>query len=229
MFNFQSLYDYDNTILDGADRVPAGIDRDILKGEIMLQCGLLQPLYSEPETMRGAIIQWFEARQWTFQHLLNIIKAEYSPIENTDRYDEWTRGITRALDRIDNLTENRDETRDIDRDTTSNVNTSGETVGEVSAFNASDWQNSDRNTSTGNTSGTENVNSSDSLDARRTQKNTADEDEKTEETYKQHMHGNIGVTTNQEMIEQELALISRFNIYSWIAMNLRDSLFLEVY
>lgn len=229
MFTFQSLIDYDDTILDGAELVPAGIDPEIVKSEIMLQCGLLQPLYPEPETMKNAITQWFAARHWTFEHLLNIIEAEYSPIENTDRYDEQTRDIRRALDRTDNENKSRDESRDRSQDTTSNVDTTGETIGDVSAYNSDSWQNSDRNTSTGTTSGTENITGSDSLEASESRRNVADEDENTLDKFTQHMHGNIGVTTNQEMIEQELALLAHFNIYTWIAMNIRESLFLEVY
>jgi hypothetical protein len=253
MFTFQSLIDYDNTILDGAELVPAGIDPDIVKSEIMLQCGLLQPLYSEPETMKNAITQWFAARHWTFEHLLNIIKAEYSPIENTDRYDEQTRDIARALDRSEDESKtgnenrsrsenrNRSENRDHDQNTTSDVHTTGETVGEVSAFNSDSWTNSDRNTSTGDTHGEENINGNETTrgsetisgtdrgETSETRKNSADEDENTKEVFKQHLHGNIGVTTNQDMIEQELALLAHFNIYSWIAINIRESLFLEVY
>ena len=285
MFNFQALIDWDNSILDGAELVPAGIDPEILKSEIMLQCGLLQPLYPEPETMKAAIKQWFSARQWTFQHLLNIITAEYSPIENTDRHDEWTRTIERALDRTDNSTDGineqiaRSETvtygktetatenlthgeqiataGENERNTSSEVDTTGETIGQVAAFNSDVWQNSDKNNSSGNTTGSETVtetnesstthsgtdsktntgstggndrtSGTDTKTGTNTHRNVADEDEDTSESYTQHLHGNIGVTTNQEMIEQELSLLAHFNIYTWIAMNLRDSLFLEVY
>lgn len=209
MFNFQSLIDYDSTILDGAELVPAGIDADILKTEIVFECGLLQPLYPEPETMKAAISQWFAARSWTFEHLLNIINAKYSPIENTDRYDSTTRVIDRDTS----------ESGTNSRDTESSVETTGETTGQVSAFNSASWQNSDKNSSLGTTEGTETVSGSDSR--------TGAED--VTETFTQHLHGNIGVTTNQEMINQELALLADFNIYKWIAMNLRASLFLEVY
>lgn len=237
MFNFQALIDYDSSVLDGVSLVPDGIDIDTLKGEIMLQCGLLQPLYSEPATMKAAIYQWFSARAWTFQHLINIINAEYSPIENTDRYDSSTRKIERALDRIDDTTGTNSETQTKNlqntRETDSQVDTSGTTTGQVSAFNSSDWSNSTKDSSTGQTTGNESVTESntgtDSKTGNNNQRNVADEDEDTTETYTQHLHGNIGVTTNQEMIDQELALLAKFNIYSWIAMNLRDSLFLEVY
>ena len=237
MFNFQALIDYDASVLDGVSLVPAGIDVDTLKGEIMLQCGLLQPLYSEPATMKSAITQWFSARAWTFEHLLNIINAEYSPIENTDRYDQWTRNIARALDRTDNTTDAISETNTKNltntRETDSQVDTSGTTTGQVSAFNSSDWSNSSKDSSTGQTVGDETVTErntgTDTKTGNNTRRNVADEDEDTTETYTQHLYGNIGVTTNQEMIEQELALLAKFNIYTWIAINLRDALFLEVY
>lgn len=229
MFNFQALIDFDETVLDGVELVPDGIDPDILKSEIMLQCGLLQPLYPEPETMKAAIKQWFSARTWTFEHLLNIIRAEYSPIENTDRYDTTTRTINRALDRTDNETGSRTESQSNSRDTESEVSTTGETIGTVAAFNSDVWQNSDKNNSTGTTSGTENVTGENSLQGSDTRRNVADEDEQTQESFTQHLHGNIGVTTNQDMITQELALLADFNLYTWIAINLRESLFLEVY
>lgn len=237
MFNFQALVDYDASVLDGVSLVPEGIDVDTLKGEIMLQCGLLQPLYPEPATMKSAIKQWFSARAWTFEHLLNIINAEYSPIENTDRYDQWTRNIDRALDRTDNTTDTISETDTKNltntRETDSQVDTSGTSTGQVSAFNSSDWSNSSKDSSTGQTIGDETVTErntgTDTKTGNNNRRNVADEDEDTTETYTQHLHGNIGVTTNQEMIEQELALLAKFNIYTWIALNLRDSLFLEVY
>jgi len=237
MFNFQALVEYDASVLDGVSLVPAGIDVDTLKGEIMLQCGLLQPLYSEPATMKSAIKQWFSARAWTFEHLLNIINAEYSPIENTDRYDQWTRNVDRALDRTDDTTDAISETNTKNltntRETDSQVDTSGTTTGQVSAFNSSEWSNSSKDSSTGQTIGDESVTEhntgTDTRTGNNTRRNVADEDEDTTETYTQHLHGNIGVTTNQEMIEQELALLAKFNIYTWIALNLRDSLFLEVY
>ena len=49
------------------------------------------------------------------------------------------------------------------------------------------------------------------------------------DTYTEHTHGNIGVTTNQQMIEQELELLRHFDIYDWIAAKLENELFIQVY
>lgn len=40
---------------------------------------------------------------------------------------------------------------------------------------------------------------------------------------------NIGVTSNVQLIREQLGLLEEFNIYKWIAMNLRHSMFLEVW
>ena len=58
--------------------IPPEINTQTLQSAIMLECGLLTPLYSEPQTMRAAILQWFAERQWTFEHLVNIIESRYA-------------------------------------------------------------------------------------------------------------------------------------------------------
>lgn len=250
--NFQNQINYLPTILDGVI-VPEEIDTDILKGEIRLQCGLLRPLYSEPEIMKEAISQWFAARSWTFEHLVNIIKAEYSPIENTDRYDSQTREISGSESGSETGNTSGSETEtgsgSHTKETTNTGNLSasetstgsGQNENTVSAYNAETYQPAvkDENSATNETvkSETESFTGSEGLEETRTASRnssgtSARRDQRqhnTLETFTQHLHGNIGVTTNQEMINQELDLLHGFNIYQWITFNLRDSLFLEVY
>lgn len=234
--NFQNLLTWDPTILDGVI-VPEGIDADILKGEIRLQCGLLTPLYPEPETMKAAITQWFTARSWTFQHLVNIINAEYSPIENTDRYDSTTRTINGSESGTDseNITGGHFISRDDGR-SASELQTdtgTGRNENTVSAYNASTYQPAvmDENSATNSMtrSESESAESSETMSENRTRTGNDARSHNSTDTFIQHLHGNIGVTTNQEMINQELELLHNFNIYQWITFNLRDSLFLEVY
>ena len=98
--NLQNQLDYLPSLLDGVV-VPAGIDVNTLKSQIMLECGLLTPLYSEPATMKAAIAQWFAARTWTFEHLLKIINAEYDVIDNYDRRELWDKEIDSFRDRTE--------------------------------------------------------------------------------------------------------------------------------
>lgn len=53
--------------------------------------------------------------------------------------------------------------------------------------------------------------------------------EDTETTRASHVHGNIGVTTSQQMIEAELALADKFWIYDYIASAFETDNFITVY
>ena len=48
-------------------------------------------------------------------------------------------------------------------------------------------------------------------------------------TRKSNIHGNIGVTTNQQMIEQELELLRHFDIYGYIAELFENDNMLLIY
>lgn len=210
--NLQNQLDYLPTLLDGVI-VPAGIDTDILKSSIMLECGLLTPLYSEPETMKAAIAHWFASRSWTFDHLIKLIQADYSPIENYDRIEEWTKETDSRRDIEEKLSNSDVTERSVDGDLT--------TVQEVSPYNSSSYVDSQKSTVTdGQTITTETTYG---------RKTTTGDDLDQTEKQSGRTHGNIGVTTNQQMMEQEIALMAAFNIYDWIAKQFCADLMLLLY
>lgn len=62
--------------------VPDGLDMELVRGAIVMRCGLLTPLYSEPETQKAATEQFFLENQWNFNQILAVINAEFNPVEN---------------------------------------------------------------------------------------------------------------------------------------------------
>lgn len=230
--NFQNQIDFLPEMLNDLP-IPDRLDPDILRSEIVFECGLLKPLYTEPEIMKSAIRQWFLSREWTFDKLIDIIEAKYSPIENTDRYEEMTRDEN--LKRTENEKGNRDSTRDrdLDRDTTinDNVTVDNTTEDKVSAYNTDSYSESSQRTGADTTDSTRDE--SEAIDEKETIKEThgrdSSENADTTEKLIRHVHGNIGVTSNVSLIREQLGLLEEFNIYKWIAMNLRHSLFLEVW
>lgn len=211
--NLQNQLDYLPSLLDGVSLVPDGLDPDVLRSEIMLTAGLLTPLYSEPEVMKAAIAQWFAARHWTFEHLLSIVQAEYSPIENYDRNESFKRIRDDNRDIEEKLSNSDTTERSVKGDLT--------TTNEVSAYNSSSYVDSQKSTVTdGQVITTE---------TEYGRKTTTDDDLHGVESYEGRTHGNVGVTTNQQMIEQELSLLAEFNIYSWIAKQFTADLMLQVY
>lgn len=270
--NFQNQIDFlqirNEDMLEGVV-VPDPLDTETLKSQIVFRCGLLWPAYSEPNIQKTAITQFFKREQWNIKHLINIILAEYSPIENTDRYSEHTtedngsgssthsgsdrRTINNSGKDQRDIQESGNDNRTIETSSTDGrvIQESGDTTvtREISAYNTNTYQ-ADNKETTDHGKKTEDdltteKSTSDSLThGKKTDddisygKNTIDNlayghkiiDEKTgKSTYTEHTHGNIGVTTNQEMIRQELELLEAFDIYDWIAAKMEKELFLQVY
>ena len=92
MGNLQNLMDFckyhDIDIFEGCT-VPAPLDIDRVKSQIMLRCGLLTPVYSEPHVFKMMMRLWFDTNQWTFDHLVKMVLAEYEPHENVFEHEHW--------------------------------------------------------------------------------------------------------------------------------------------
>lgn len=84
--NLQNQIDYLKGLnlgdmFDGCS-VPDGLDMERVRGAIVMRCGLLTPLYLEPEVQRAATQQFFFENQWNFKQIVAVIEADFSPIEN---------------------------------------------------------------------------------------------------------------------------------------------------
>lgn len=249
--------------------VPDGLDMQRVRGAIVMRCGLLTPLYSEPEVQRAATQQFFYENQWNFDHIIKVMQANYSPIENVA---EW-RNETTINSGVDKLTIARTETethsgtdgRTIAKTDTENISDSGNsqdigseqeqliaastTVREISAENASLYQpdnqetenrtetktgsDSKRNNYSKTISGRDTSDTKDNfthghkIDTSGSDTHTSNKDNET--TYEVFRHGNVGVTTNQSMMQEELSLIDRFNPYRFIADLYEKELIIGLY
>lgn len=236
----------DIDIFDGLS-LPEGspLDRETMVNVIMQKCGLNIPLYADPFVMKSAVTLWSTKNQYTFIHIGKIFEAEYSPIENTDKYDSIT--VNRARDMTDNTEMQSAKVEDLDTTSgtmTTNNNTQTHTGTDTttsedttSAENVSTYSPKDMNetkTEYGSTisdtgSGTSNTTatSDKSTNVSGSNDKTIDEDETTTTT--QHLHGNIGVTTNTALQVEEYNLMRDYNPYNFIAGLFESELTLFVY
>ena len=211
--NLQNQLDYLPSMLDGVTLPSDDLDVDLLKSVIVERCGLLEPLYSEPETMKQVISIWFRSHQWNIAHIIELIKTAYNPLENYDRHEELTRGKTDSRNRSESRTQEYSENGDI--------TTNEETERKVAAFNTSAYSPADQTVSdsrtqsetTGDTSGS----------------TTGTETGSENERAMNYIHGNIGVTTTQAMFQEELALLGGFNAYQYIAEQFSHDLMLSIW
>lgn len=218
--NLQNLVDfceaYDIDIFENCT-VPAPLNMTMVKNEIMKRCGLLRPVYGEPEVFKALTKMWFDSNQWNFDHIVKIINANYSPIENVYESDHYTTKHTGTDKRAYGG-------KDIDTLSGTDTVTDGSaTTHDVSAFNSSGYQPSSKDSNSGD------------IDTKYGKKDTLEfgkTDDFTHghiETYDRLRHGNIGVTTNDQLILEELAMLEKFNPYDWIAAKFERENFLQIY
>lgn len=167
--------------------LPTGLVKKTLTDNILLQGGEFEVLYSDPWALQNYISVWADREQATFQRWVDALAIEYAPLENYDRHEDWT-------DTLDSDGTSRTTG-------TNDTSTSGTVTTDVSAYDSSSYQPKDK------------VTSSETIDNDTTENNTSTLDN--EGVHTGRIHGNIGVTTSQQMLESELDL-GYWNIYSRI-------------
>ena len=206
--NFNNIIQYNEHWFDDVT-LPTGIDRDLMKQNIILKCGLLQPLYGEPDLFQKFIGFWFAKKYWNIEKLIALFAKEYDPLENYNRTEDLHREYEDNGADQDKLTNNLSEGH----------TGTDETERKTSAMNESTYQpdNSEEFTHGEVISNT----------------GTATTDKKIDhdgfEDAENHVYGNIGVTTSQQMWIQEKDLVNDNNIYDIITLWLMDDLFIGVY
>lgn len=222
LLTVEGLYKYDNTLFDGFN-VPEGLVKQIAIDAILMRTRELEILYPDFTYMKNRITIWSNKYQINWKKLYDTTVLEYNPIENYDRMEDWT----------DNDDETSTSARDNTRNTTNTVKSTStnEVMNSVNvtdqntAFNAgladhakqiTDGDTTENgsitNTETGKDTENENVNGG--RTGRHTRVGRA--------------HGNIGVTTSQQMIQSERDLVV-FNMYDVIAESFIENFCLMVY
>lgn len=123
-----------------------------------------------------------------YARFLEMIDVDYNPIENYDRYESLLKEYSNSGTASEDAT----------RGNTGTVST----VDQIEGFNSASFQDSDKVTRTDNLSETNDV-------------DREHADEGTEENTN-HIHGNIGVTTAEQMLTGYTDFWSRFNLLEFM-------------
>lgn len=167
--------------------LPEGLAKNTLTNNILLQGGEFEVLYSDPFFLQNAISIWADREQATFKRWVDALAIEYAPLENYDRHENWT-------DTLDSDGTSRTTG-------TNDTSTSGTVTTDVSAYDSTGYQPKEK------------VTTAETIDNDTTENNTSTLDN--EGVHTGRIHGNVGVTTSQQMLEAELSL-GYWNIYSRI-------------
>ena len=298
MWNLASLMEYYNhhdiDLFEGCTTTEP-IDNDLLKSYIMRRCGLLQPIYGEPQLFKMQTKMWYDSNQWRMAHLVNMLLAEYNPSENIVEYDHWVEahtgtdeeggedtlqhGETHTLSGQDDYVHGETHTLSGQDDyvhgethTLSGTDTDTDTTGTehtVSAYNSSDYQPDSMDQKSGSierdygktdtASGTDSteygkVDTASGTDSTEYGKvDTASGTDSTEYgkvdtasgtdttgygktfthgeniEYNKDRHGNVGVKSSSDLMQEELNLLERFNVYDTLAAWFEKDNMIQVY
>lgn len=191
-----TMYNFEPSLFDGVE-FPSNISVQDFVDALLMQCGEMPVLYSSPPLLKSLIRVWSNVSQYTWSRLAATLTAEYNPIENYDRMEEW-----------------QDSSINNSRYTNSTNNTSnGSTKEQVYGYN-------NLQTPADNSASTSTSTSADTSDSSGNTTSTG--------SRKGRAHGNIGVTTTQDMLESERR-VAMFNFYDAVIRDFQKRFLIWVY
>lgn len=213
------LYNFDSSLF--SDMVyPSGFsddDKQTVVGNILAECAELEVLYPDFDTMKGLIRLWSKLNISVWQRIFTASRLEYNPIENYNRTE------------LETISDDHSDTHSgIDSTSSSMTNTETNSgtdtnTNSVTAYDANSQYVHD--TSSLLHGHVVSDSSSGSTSLTHGEKIVHDGDI----TRNNHTSGNIGVTTSQQMLEQEIEVAAKLNVINMIVESFKNRFCLLVY
>lgn len=217
------LYQREPALFDELE-LPGSMNKDVLIDNILYEAAPLEAYYPDPNFMKFMIGRWSFMNQSVWQKLYDTTVLEYNPIFNYDRTEEWSENEQM----LDKRTLTGTEMETSTDNSSGKIKSSGTVKSElnVSGYNESSYVPREQtietpDTLTSNTSETDRTVSIDKND-------TENMDRKRDNIRTGRAFGNIGVTTTQQMIQQERETVL-FNMYKVITDSFIERFCLMIY
>lgn len=217
------LYQREPSLFDELE-LPGSMNKDVLIDNILYEAAPLEAYYPDPNFMKFMIGRWSFMNQSVWQKLYDTTVLEYNPIFNYDRTEEWSENEQM----LDKRTLTGTEMETSTDNSSGEIKSSGTVKSElnVSGYNESSYVPREQtietpDTLTSNTSETDRTVSIDKND-------TENMDRKRDNIRTGRAFGNIGVTTTQQMIQQERET-ALFNMYKVITDSFIERFCLMIY
>lgn len=183
---------YDNDLFDDI-LLPSGIDHDTVVNTILSESALNTPMYPEHDLFKMMIQNFFRKYYNNFERYNMAMSEEYTPNENYHKTDE--RVIKDNVNKVQNL----------DGKQVNSLNENSDTENFRMAFDSGEYKKTDRGTSRTTNNDTYKQNDKTTTDSNRNG------------TIITNSHGLTGVYTNQRLVEDEVKLRSKYNVYKYIS------------
>lgn len=229
------LYNWDNSLFDTMV-VPEGFsteDKQLLINNLVMDCAELEVLYSDWNFMKEAIGIWSAKEIITWNRIYSASLLEYNPIENYNRTEETTR---QRFGKVTNSGKDTNQASGDDRDVSSGTDSMSRSGTDTDTTSKTSYENlayaptekreyANGTLETYNKSGT--ITHTNGRKDEYTHGHIIEDD--TGETIDSNISGNIGVTTSQQMLEQELEIAPKLNIINYIIESFKNRFCLLVY
>lgn len=244
--SLMGMYEYDHTILDFfhyPDKWET-VDKDVFVNKLLLDTAELEVLYPDADIFKTAIKYWSAAEVQNWNKLYDTTVLKYNPIWNKDgtvtetekhiknnNYTDVTDG--KIADHSSTIGNQNTETSGNEKtDTTNNTNEKDYVFGFNSESAAQSGQTVTDDTGRTNTDRSENIKTNNSANTDATTTNNTnfkhDEKENIDREYTRTEQGNIGITTTQQMINEERE-VDKFNLMDYIIDRFKQRFCLLVY
>lgn len=183
---------YDNDLFDDIT-LPAGIDHDTVVNTILSESALNTPMYPEHDLFKMMIQNFFRKYYNNFDRYNRAMQEDYTPNENYRKTDERT------------IKDNVNKVQNLDGKQVNSLNENGDTENFRMAFDSGEYKKTDRGTSRTTNNDTYKQNDKTTTDSNRNG------------TIITNSHGLTGVYSNQRLVEDEVKLRSKYNVYKYIS------------
>lgn len=215
--------------------IDARIDKEILVGSLLDECGAMNCLYDTTATFKYFSNNFFKKYKWNIVKLLDTLELKYDPLTNKNVTWRETTKIEQDLDTAESQSENKGRStseEDSERNTGSVKNrySDGE-ENKISAMNASDYEPDNKRNAEGENKREDdlrrdrNGSSSEHID---TSKDRNKSENLAWDEIDTHTESGTNDVLYQDLIEKERK-VAQFSIYNWISRKYAKELFLLVY
>lgn len=227
LLSIVALYQYNNKLFDKMVW-PDGFTADQKETaifNIMEQCGNLELLYPDYNFMYDMIGLWSKFYYPEWNRIYQASLLEYNPIENynrteTEKIDDAHKDVHNNSDRVQSS--GTDSTNGSETHFGKDTNTNSQTAYDSNQLRVHD----DSVLNYGHNIAESSTTTYGKADTRTQFEST---DRTGNITRENHTSGNIGVTTSQQMLEQEKNIASALNIFPIICQSFKDRFCIEVY
>ena len=213
------LYNYDSGLFSQMV-YPSGFsdeDKQTVVGNILAECAELECLFPSPDSLKSMIGLWSKMNISVWERIFTASQLEYNPIENYNRTE-----IETIEDEHSDTHSGTDSTSSSNSNTETNSGTDTNT-NSVTSYDSNTYQPHDKSDLLhGHVVANIGSGSSSFIHGEKI-------DFDGEITRENHTTGNIGVTTSQQMLEQEIEIAAKLNVIEMIVKSFKDRFCLLVY